>query len=107
MHTKALTYALERDLRKDRFVFRRTASALISMLKSSSVTLKELDTMENLLLSKADFTDEGLMEQQLEHLFGQTSDNHLYAVNLEQGIKLLEAIRNKKEALRPPFIAKS
>ena len=103
MHTKSLAYALERDLRKDRFVFKRTASALISMLKSSCVTLEELEIMENLLLLKGDFTDEGLMEQQLKHLFGQRSNNPLYAVNLEQGTKLLEAIRNKKEALKASF----
>ena len=105
MHLKSLAYALDRDLRRDRFVFRRTAGAMISMLENgaSNVTFQELEDLENLLVSKEDFTDEHLIEHQLNNLFGNESNNKLFAVNLEAGVKLLEVIRNKKEALRPPL----
>jgi hypothetical protein len=100
---KSLAYALERDLRKDGFVFRRTARAIISMLKTSNFNAKDLGTMEKLLLEKNVFTDEGLMEIQLENLFGESSTNRTFLTNLEIGLELLNAIRNKKEALRPPL----
>jgi hypothetical protein len=105
MHFKSLAYALDRDLRRDRFVFRRTARAMTSMLENgtSNVTFKELEELENLLISKENFTDEHLMEHRLNDLFGNESNNKLFAINLEAGVKLLEVIRNKKEALRPPL----
>lgn len=70
---------------------------------TSNVTFKELEELENLLISKENFTDEHLMEHQLNDLFGNESNNKLFAINLEAGVKLLEVIRNKKEALRPPL----
>lgn len=78
---------------------------MTSMLENgtSNVTFKELEELENLLISKENFTDEHLMEHQLNDLFGNESNNKLFAINLEAGVKLLEVIRNKKEALRPPL----
>jgi hypothetical protein len=95
---KSLEYALDRDLKRDQFVFRRTARAIISMLETSSFNIKTLEIMENLLIEKDIFTDEGLAEFQLESLFGASPYSIYYSINLEAGLKLLEAIRNKKES---------
>jgi hypothetical protein len=99
---ESLVYALDRDLRKDRFVFRRTARAIMSMLETSSFSSKDLEAMEKLLVEKDIFTDEGTMEYQLESLFGQQETNPLLSTNHDVGTKLLEAVRNEKEARRPP-----
>jgi hypothetical protein len=101
---KSLAYALDRNLRRDRFVFKRTVGAIISMLETGSFSIKDLEAMEKLLVEKDIFTDEGTMEYQLETLFGQQETNPLLSSNLEAGTKLLEVIRNKKEARRPPLI---
>ena len=103
---ESLVYALDRDLRKDRFVFRRTARAIMSMLETGSFSSKDLEAMEKLLVEKDIFTDEGMTEYQLESIFGQEEINPLLSINLEVGTKLLEVIRNKKkEARRPPLIS--
>lgn len=95
---ESLVYALDRDLRKDRFVFRRTARAIMSMLETGSFSSKDLEAMEKLLVEKDIFTDEGTMEYQLESLFGQQETGYtLLSTNLEVGTKLLEVIRNKKK----------
>ena len=101
---KSLAYALDRDLRKDRFVFRRTASAIASMLETSSFSNKDLEAMEKLLVEKDIFTDEGMTEYQLESIFGQEEINPLLSINLKAGIKLLEVIHNKKRRPRRPPI---
>lgn len=96
---KSLAYALDRDLKKDLFVFRRTARAIISMLKTSNFSTENLETMEALLMEKDVFTDEGLTEYQLENLFGEEKTvSYAYLTNIEVGLELLNAIRNKKEA---------
>lgn len=94
---ESLAYALDRDLRKDRFVFKRTARAIMSMLETGYFSSKDLETMEKLLIEKDIFTDEGMTEYQLESIFGQEEINPLLSINLEAGIKLLEVIHNKKK----------
>jgi len=74
------------------------------MLEADYFSIKDLEAMEKLLVEKDIFTDEGTMEYQLESLFGQEITSQFFSINLEIGTKLLGAIRNKKEARRPPLI---
>jgi hypothetical protein len=101
---KSLAYALERDLRKDRFVFRKTAGAIISMVKNHNLSLEDLETLEKMLVEKDVFTEESVTEHQLNILFAEKVVNHVYATNLDMGFQLLEEIRNKKEARRPLYV---
>jgi hypothetical protein len=69
-----------------------------------------LDALEDLLVDAKVFTDEFLEEYlltyELETLFADNSEyNKIYLSNLERGRALLEAVRNKKEARRPPLIS--
>jgi hypothetical protein len=96
---KSLAYALDRDLKRDLFVFKRTATAIMSMLKTSNFSIETLETMEALLTEKDIFTDEGLTEYQLENFFGEERTvSYAYMTNIEIGLELLNAIRNKKES---------
>jgi hypothetical protein len=106
----ALSYALERDLKQDRFVLKRTIRALMQQIENFELDRSTLDALEDLLVDAEIFTnefvEEYLLTYKLESLFADDSEhNQVYLSNLERGRALLEAVRNKKEARRPPLIS--
>lgn len=104
---KSLEYALSRDLEGDRFVFRRTAGAIISTITRSGLPLKTLEELEELLVKygmNKNLLEEKILGAKFNSFFG-SDVNSFYGVsqnyikNLEIGIELLQLIRDKKEAL--------
>ena len=94
---RSLAYALERNLLTDRFVFRRTARAITSVIESGSYTQADLDEVESYLTQFKTFTEENLLLHDLELLFDSENEHsENYQRNIDAGFRLLELIRSKK-----------
>jgi hypothetical protein len=103
---KSLEYALARDLKADKFVFRRTAGAIMSIISRSGLPLKTLIELEELLVSHGmsrELTEEKLLAAKFDSFFNndviRIGIGQTYIKNSEVGAELLDLIRDKKEAL--------
>lgn len=103
---KSLSYALCRNLRTDKFVFRRTAGAIISSIQKGGISFDILEKLEQLLV-EANLSPEQirltLLEEEFKYHFGNgknTTKNSTYMSNLKTAQELFEILDNKKEAAR-------
>jgi hypothetical protein len=104
---KSLAYALSRNIEADRFVFKRTAGAIISTINRSGLPLKTLLELEELLVHYGishELIEEKLLGAKFDSFFNNNINSisgvsQTYIKNLEVGLELLNLIRDKKEAL--------